>query len=687
MHRPPPSIKRKREDVVEETTHPSAELDSAQTQDEETEEITPALDGGAVEEQIAKLLGYSTFQPEQRYWLDTGNLDLNAVFGSRTQGLPYGKIYELSGEEHCLVGSTPIDMPRDLKKYPYGVPLQDLVGTKPFVYAYDSIIKEFVVAQASKIWKVGRKKVYSVKLLPTNPAIRKHKSIGTIAPLYAPFLNPDQEVIGTSDHSFMLTDGSYARIDQLKPGDSLMSLYRRKWFDGGRYTAICHPGKKAMAENRFILRCMQGNKDRRYHGHHKNENRWDNSVNNLEWKEKFLHNSDHAKTRRARGEFLGWEHTGIHPRGMAGKVQTAHQRLRATESNNLRNSRRKAGLPSPWLDKDKLITLIESGFSHVDVAKKYSLTTQYTRRLFKKFGLTAMLNHKVVSVDFVGYQDVYDMTVPGYNNFVANGVVVHNCGKTVAATILAGMAQKEGAGVGYIDLEDSRDKEWAAKLGLDLDATVKVYPKLISGKGKKKKLQDGEELTSSRVLARFGIAPKLQSAEDMFEEAEAGMAILAKQGYVKQFWFLDSIANLQTDMVVEAGLKDQNMRTKLDRAQFLSATLPRWAGLAANYNATIFLLNQLRDKQGFVLGKRQYSPGGRALRHACAIRAEIKRRKGGKVLKNGKTIGIIGTIVNEKNKAGGGSEQNQKCAFKVVWTKTPARITFMSMDEVEADGQ
>jgi DNA gyrase subunit B len=49
---------------------------------------------------------------------------------------------------------------------------------------------------------------------------------------------------------------------------------------------------------------------------------------------------------------------------------------------------------------------------------------------------TAYLNHKVVSVEACGFEDVYDLTVPGYENFCidvdngidcSSGVFVHNC--------------------------------------------------------------------------------------------------------------------------------------------------------------------------------------------------------------------------------------------------------------------
>lgn len=44
-------------------------------------------------------LGYLTFQPATRFWLDTGSARLNSVLGSSTKGLPYGKMFEFSGLE------------------------------------------------------------------------------------------------------------------------------------------------------------------------------------------------------------------------------------------------------------------------------------------------------------------------------------------------------------------------------------------------------------------------------------------------------------------------------------------------------------------------------------------------------------------------------------------------------------
>lgn len=252
-------------------------------------------------------------------------------------------------------------------------------------------------------------------------------------------------------------------------------------------------------------------------------------------------------------------------------------------------------------------------------------------------------------------------------------------GKTTLSTVIAGLAQRDGAAVGYIDLENSRDSEWAKRLGLDFDGVLPIYPKLIRAKAPKR-----DQKEDAKVGKKSSDVLRLQGAEELFAEAETGMSEFYNAGYVKQFWFLDSVANLTTTMAVEAGV-DRNMRVNMDRAMFLSNTLPMWAGLAANYNAMIFLLNQLRDKPGVVYGNPEYSPGGRALRHACAIRANVRRVKNGFMRHNSKVVGIKMKVSNFKNKAGEGSVEQEVAGVKVRWDKSPARIQFMDAGDLEKE--
>lgn len=243
-------------------------------------------------------------------------------------------------------------------------------------------------------------------------------------------------------------------------------------------------------------------------------------------------------------------------------------------------------------------------------------------------------------------------------------------GKTAVANIIAGLAQKDGAAVIYVDLENSRDPLWAGKLGLDFENVIPVYSKLIRKKQKAEKKSQPDSF-------------RLQSAELIFQETEYYMAMSLEAGFKKQFILFDSIANINTELAVEAGATDRNMRVNVDRAQFLSATLPRWASLAANYNAIVFFINQLRTKPGVAFGDPNYTPGGNAIPFAASIQTRVRRLGKGHILQNGNVIGIKGIIENKKNKAGAGSLEQERCAFKIRWHKAMAKYEFIPVQELE----
>jgi RecA/RadA recombinase len=269
-----------------------------------------------------------------------------------------------------------------------------------------------------------------------------------------------------------------------------------------------------------------------------------------------------------------------------------------------------------------------------------------------------------------------------------------HCGKTLISNVLMGMAQQDGAAAGYIDLEDSRDGIWSTKLGVNWAAVTKFYYELVMASWKCKcgatnpgSLEPTQFCTKCGK-PRKGIVPPptLLSAEQIFEQAESAMYKLSKLGAQKQFWFLDSIAMIVTAKQYEVGLADSSMNSKLDRAMFLSTLLPRWSGIAANYNATILVSNQLRAKFGFTgYGDSDETTGGKALRHVCSIRIRGRRVKGGR-LKNGKqVVGLAGALRNVKNKAGEGSQEGCECGFKILWNRPKASVDFMSIDELNKE--
>ncbi len=127
----------------------------------------------------------------------------------------------------CLSGDTLISLVdgRD-------VPVKDLVGVGHFyVYSYDTKAKRVVVGRGHSARRTGRK-----------------QSTVTVT------LDNGEQVICTPDHPFLLRGGSYRAAGQLKPGDSIMPLYRRSTVngrvaeegtapDGSRYEQVWQPDK------------------------------------------------------------------------------------------------------------------------------------------------------------------------------------------------------------------------------------------------------------------------------------------------------------------------------------------------------------------------------------------------------------------------------------------------------------
>lgn len=284
----------------------------------------------------------------------------------------------------CLVGSTLIDCPRDLEKYPSGIPIEDLVGTTPWVYAWKN--GALTLCQASRVFQTKVSPTVRVNVRPY--AISHKRGYGKKA-LYSPPLYLE----GTADHRVLLSDGiTWRALGELKPGDSICSMYRnihkrvtRKNHGLHHESVLYWTGHQEwIREHRFVVEQLYGPRGPEYHAHHLNENSLDQSVENLEWKTAKEHISEHTSARNLAGT-AGWKVSGVHPRGMLGKHHTEEK---------------KAQIGS-------------------------------TMRSLYASGKRARVNHTVTSIEHQPTpQPVYDITVPDAGNFIANGMVVHNSGKS-----------------------------------------------------------------------------------------------------------------------------------------------------------------------------------------------------------------------------------------------------------------
>lgn len=345
-----------------------------------------------------------------------------AGFTERTPDAEYNRVVTHEAG-HCLAGNTLIDCPRDLSQHPFGIPISNLVGKQPWVYAWKD--GRIVVRKATKVW-LSKRNAATVRVkLKTGRGVRsKH------------FETP-LELVGTLDHPVLLADGTtWKNLGDLKPGDRLCSLYRSK---NGNRSRITWTGLgDRVREHQFVAESVHGVMTKEYHCHHKDENQLNQSVDNLEWKLGEDHLSDHNKGRKRNPESVAksaafWRGRH-HTEESRAKMSASRKGKRLSEE-----AKKKVGeffrgkKQSPELVASRMAGLAKyyaNGGKAPMEGKPQSAESRAKRSATMKATLarkrSAVANHVVVSVEPWLYQDVYDMTVPDADSFVANGVVVHN---------------------------------------------------------------------------------------------------------------------------------------------------------------------------------------------------------------------------------------------------------------------
>ncbi len=89
----------------------------------------------------------------------------------------------------------------------------------------------------------------------------------------------------------------------------------------------------------------------------------------------------------------------------------------------------------------------------------------------------------IVSIEYVEDKVTYDISmVAPNNNFIANGIVVHNSGgKSYVSQLTMAQTQKDypNANVALIDFEGAFDSDWARKIGVDVDSLLISSPEYM----------------------------------------------------------------------------------------------------------------------------------------------------------------------------------------------------------------
>jgi hypothetical protein len=386
----------------------------------------------------------------------------------------------IEGRGACLLKTTLILAPRDHDLYPDGIPMEELKDGQ-LVWSYNEHEARF---QLWPIKEVGPTKTDDVFKLT---------------------LDNGQTITGTADHPFMRRDGRWTTLALLKPGDSLMPLYEKidhekqyngkpiKEGDSEPWIAV-GPGKIYTPEFRAVGDHFGWTRQGQGFGiHHKDERHANSSIENLVFLTNGAHTAEHFKNPEfaarhselgsaAMAEFQagntpvenfefasarsqkGWDNGRTKQRwkdkacatcGTMFTPNSARQKYCADHSAKIQKNEAtpyqgRIKTPRPYKLKDCIdcgnafypTSGVQKRCEECQVAYKKNFSRD--RRL-AEISDNAPNNHKVVSVEYAGVAEVWDiiMDAPAHcKNYVAEGVVVHNTSSRLIATQLGEVYQE-----------------------------------------------------------------------------------------------------------------------------------------------------------------------------------------------------------------------------------------------------
>ncbi len=157
-------------------------------------------------------------------------------------------------------------------------------------------------------------------------------------------------------------------------------------------------------------------------------------------------------------------------------------------------------------------------------------------------------------------------------------------GKTTLTLHAIAEAQKAGGIAAFIDAEHAFDRNYAQKLGVDIENLIISQP------------DNGEQA--------------LEIAENLIRSGAIEIVVI------------DSVAALTPKSEIEGEMGDSKMGL---HARLMSQALRKLTATISKTHCTVFFINQLREKIGVMFGNPETTTGGNALKFYASIRLDIRR--------------------------------------------------------------
>jgi len=418
----------------------------------------------------------------------------------------------------CLSGETKIKLVDGRS-----VSIKELEGQTNFlVYSYDKEKQQIAPGNVTKVFKTQQDAlVYKVNF-------SKGKSVKC-----------------TGDHLFLMRDGSYKKAKDFQFNDSLMPFYYQinSRTKGYEWLYLPEPAKwwstHKIFSSYYYNKAITDLAKEDLAVHHKNFNKLDNTFENLVLMDRISHFKRHSKL--AKSHIFTDEVRKRISDGVLAKIDNikkgALKRVGSKRSIETRKkisisgkgrivskearekiSKARKGYVMSLETKEKLsLSLKGRTFSlehrqhlkeagarlrldlirHKARCEKISnslkgrvFTSLWKKKISESLKRNRYNNHKVVSVEFAGYADVYDMSVEKYHNFALDcGVFAHNCWIMDEASAFTDAGKKANASLVYSTLLTSSETRFGTRAkGLILsfprsknDFTVRMYEKALKG--------------------------------------------------------------------------------------------------------------------------------------------------------------------------------------------------------------
>lgn len=233
----------------------------------------------------------------------------------------------------------------------------------------------------------------------------------------------------------------------------------------------------------------------------------------------------------------------------------------------------------------------------------------------------------ISSIVPVGVRETFDLKMESpFNNYIADGFVTHNSGKTTLALMACAEVQRVGGSAVYVDAEHALDVNYAKHgLGVDVENMLICQPDYGE--------QGVDVVKSTLQLQQANPARPLVIVVDSVD------ALIPKK-------MLDG--DFDQEAKGEEGEKAASQGGLGQHAQLMSRCCRSLTPFFKGANATVIFINQIRMKIGVRFGNPETTSGGNALKFYASVRLDI--RNIGKYEEAGQTIGNKFRVKVVKNK-------------------------------------